>query len=82
MRTAPYMHDGRADTIDEVLDIYRRVDRRADPRFEDLQIPDRGERADFMAFLQSASDGAFDKSVPASVPSGLGVARARRNRSQ
>jgi cytochrome c peroxidase len=76
--TAPYMHDGRAATIDAVFDIYRRVDEGADPNFRDLRVPDRGDRGDVIAFLQSASDGDFDRSIPASVPSGLPVGGARR----
>jgi cytochrome c peroxidase len=73
LRTAPYMHDGRATTLDQVFGIYRRIDQRADPLFRDLRVPDDGERAAVVAFLQSASDGDFDQSVPAEVPSGLAV---------
>jgi cytochrome c peroxidase len=38
VRTAPYMHDGRATTLDQVFGIYRRVDQRADPLFRDLRV--------------------------------------------
>jgi cytochrome c peroxidase len=78
LRTAPYMHDGRAATIDAVFDVYRRVDERADPRFRALRVPDRRERADVLAFLQAASDGEYDRSVPSAVPSGLEVGGTRR----
>lgn len=60
------MHDGRVAALDAVFDIYRRVDERADPLFRDLRAPDRGDRGDrhdVVAFLQSASDGDFDRSV-------------------
>lgn len=76
--TAPYMHDGRAATLDAVFDVYRRVDQRADPNFRDLRVPGRGDRDEVIAFLQSASDGDFDRSVPARVPSGLPVGGTAR----
>jgi cytochrome c peroxidase len=76
--TAPYMHDGRAATLDAVFEIYRRIDQRADPNFRDLRVPGRGDRADVIAFLQSASDGDFDRSVPPRVPSGLPIGGAGR----
>lgn len=77
VRTAPYMHDGRAATLDQVFAIYRRIDQRADPNFRDLRVPDDGDRAAVVAFLQSASDGDFDTSVPPEVPSGLTVGGTR-----
>jgi cytochrome c peroxidase len=76
-RTAPYMHDGRAATLDAVFDIYRRVDGRADPLLRELRVPGRDDRDDVVAFLQSASDGDFDATVPARVPSGLPVGGTR-----
>jgi cytochrome c peroxidase len=77
MRTAPYMHDGRAANLDQVFDIYRRIDDNADPSFRNLRSPDDGDRAAVIAFLQSASDGDFDQTVPTSVPSGLTVGGRR-----
>ncbi len=77
-RTAPYMHDGRAANVDAVFNIYRRVDPRADPNFRNLRVPNGDDRDDIIAFLQSASDGAFDASVPQHVPSGLAVGGTRR----
>ena len=76
-RTAPYMHDGRAANLDQVFDIYRRIDDNADPLFRNLRSPDDGDRAAVIAFLQSASDGDFDHSVPDAVPSGLAVGGRR-----
>lgn len=76
-RTAPYMHDGRAADFDAVFDIYRHVDDDADPNFRALRVPNRDDRADVEAFFASTSDGDFDESVPASVPSGLTVGGRR-----
>lgn len=73
MRTAPYMHDGRAATIGAVLDVYRRVDHNADPKFSGLRTPGRNDLADLEAFFAATSDGDFDASIPSSVPSGLTV---------
>ncbi len=77
LRTAPYMHDGRAATLAQVFDIYRRIDDDADPLFRDLRVPRGGDQNEIVTFLQSASDGDFDRSVPVSVPSGLRVGGAR-----
>lgn len=71
MRTAPYMHDGRARTLDAVFEIYRTVDRAADPRLRGVRVPDAAGREDIAAFLQALSDGDVDRSVPDAVPSGL-----------
>lgn len=70
-RTAPYMHDGCASTLDEVFEIYRRVDRDADPRLRGVRVPDAAGRADIAAFLRALSDGDVDRTAPESVPSGL-----------
>ena len=75
-RTAPYLHDGRAATLDAVFDIYRRVDKSADDAFDGLRAPTRN-RDDLEAFFESASDGDFDGSVPEAVPSGLAVGGRR-----
>lgn len=77
VRTAPYMHDGRAASLDAVFEIYDRIDERADPLFRRLRVPDRGDRDAVVALLQSASDGDFDRRVPESVPSGLPVGGRR-----
>lgn len=77
-RTAPYMHDGRAGTLGAVFDIYRHVDRGADPNFNGLRPPDRDEADEIVTFLTAASDGDYDRTVPESVPSGLAVGGRRR----
>lgn len=76
-RTAPYMHDGRAQTLDEVFEIYRTVDREADPRLRGVRVPDAAGRADIVAFLRALSGGDFDRTVPEAVPSGLTPGGAR-----
>ncbi len=69
-KTAPYMRNGRLETLAEVLDFYRdKVDTSLDP-----DLPDRFPQHDlgvFGAFFDSLSDGSFDRTIPAEVPSGL-----------
>ncbi len=72
-RTAPYMHAGQFASLDQVFAFYARVDRRLDPRLANLRPLDAGERTDAVAFFSALSDGTFDVTVPASVPSGLPV---------
>ncbi len=71
MRTAPYMHDGAFASLDAVFEFYDHVNRRLDPKLDDLRAPDRGDAADVKAFLGALSDGDYDATIPASVPSGL-----------
>ncbi|HTY92568.1 MAG TPA: cytochrome c peroxidase [Steroidobacteraceae bacterium] len=62
-RTAPYMHDGRFATLDEVLDHYQRIGHaadsahggRRDPRLRTFTFGP-GEREDLKAFLHSLTD--------------------------
>ncbi|MBS2013170.1 MAG: cytochrome C peroxidase [Deltaproteobacteria bacterium] len=70
-KTAPYMHDGRAETLEDVFDVYRRVDREADARLRAVRVPDAVGRADIAAFLRGLSDGEHESVVPDAVPSGL-----------
>jgi cytochrome c peroxidase len=55
--TAPYMHDGRFASLDDVLDHYERlaVDPAAEPRLRRAPLT-TGERASLVAFLQSLND--------------------------
>jgi cytochrome c peroxidase len=78
LRTAPYMHDGRAANLEQVFEIYRNVDRRADDAFDDLRVPRDDDRSDVIQFLQAASDGVYDDRVPDAVPSGLRVGGSSR----
>jgi cytochrome c peroxidase len=77
MRTAPYMHNGRFETIRDVVDgFYFHVDHGLDPDLEGLDCPNDRDGAtlgDIEAFLWSISDGSFDDAVPSAVPSGLEV---------
>ncbi len=70
-RTAPYMHNGSLPNLDAVFQFYRRVDDRLDPALRGVRGPDRNEAADVKALLEALSDGTFDTSAPATVPSGL-----------
>jgi len=78
--TAPYMHSGAFSTLREVLDFYDRVRRRSrnpnvasnqlDPLLRELRDPD-DRSGDLIEFLQALNDDAFDKTIPARVPSSL-----------
>jgi cytochrome c peroxidase len=82
--TAPYMHNGRFDDLDDVLEFY---DRRGgggrrggnrdgltrdqlDPLLRGLGDPDDFE-TELLEFLDALNDDSFDRTVPATVPSGL-----------
>ena len=69
-RTGPFMHDGRMKTLQEVFRFYTEVDKSLDPDLADLAP---AGLADVTALFQAISDGEFDRTVPASVPSGLPV---------
>lgn len=81
--TFPYMHNGTIKSIKEVLEFYEDISQgksrnpliplqEIDPlaRSVDLRVKDFGPITNF---LLSLNDEGFDKSVPASVPSGLEV---------
>ena len=78
-RTGPWLHDGSIGTLDDIFDLYRQIQRgrNADPKIRTLDVPNGGERNDVVAFLGALSDGTYDRSVPASVPSGLTVGGRR-----
>lgn len=62
MLTAPYMHDGRFATIEEVLDFYSEGIHFADNLDENLLIPinlTEDMKADLIAFLNTLTDTAF-----------------------
>lgn len=62
MLTAPYMHDGRFKTIEEVLDFYNEGVHYADNLDENLIIPmglTPQMKADIIAFLHTLTDTAF-----------------------
>ena len=60
--TAPYMHNGRFATLEEVIDFYSTLEgalpqpkKRRERLLEPLDLSD-GERADLLAFLESLTD--------------------------
>ena len=85
--TAPYMHNGMLDTLDDVLRFYdngrsenpnvanRRQEGepgpRLDGRFRSVDDMSDGQRADIVVFLEALSDRDFDRTIPGRVPSGL-----------
>jgi cytochrome c peroxidase len=80
--TAPYMHSGVFQTLNDVLGFYNRIaggnsqnrnvtDRQIDPRIRNLRIGNN--EAAIVAFINALSDDNFDKTVPNSVPSRLSV---------
>ncbi len=75
--TAPYMHNGAFQTLQEVVRFYRRgprnpnVGRRQiDPLVRQLRRPGRAVD-EIVDFLGALNDDSFDRSVPSRVPSGL-----------
>lgn len=83
--TAPYMHNGIHNTLEEVMEFYEEVgegddDQRnanvsegqLDEEIRDLELDDDHVAA-IIAFLNTLNDDSFDKTVPESVPSGLPV---------
>ncbi|QKG51918.1 cytochrome-c peroxidase [Hymenobacter sp. BRD67] len=78
--TAPYMHSGAVANLAAVLDFYDngRDGATANPhvsaRQRDLQFPNRVQNKQaIIAFLNSLTDTNYDRTVPATVPSGLVV---------
>jgi cytochrome c peroxidase len=83
--TAPYMHSGVFNTLEDVLEFYDDVDGRQgrdrnahvsremlDPLVRQLRGVDDDD-SELLAFLDALSDGNFDKTIPERVPSGLAV---------
>lgn len=68
MRTAPFMHDGSFETLQEVFEFYTEVDKSLDPDLADLAPAGLD---DITAFFEAISDADFDRTVPTRVPSGL-----------
>ena len=80
--TAPYMHSGVFQTLNDVVGFYNRIaggnsqnrnvpNRQIDPRIRNLRIGNN--QAAIVAFINALSDDNFDKTVPTSVPSRLSV---------
>ena len=85
--TAPYMHSGVFETLEDVLEFYDDVGSRRGGRRNRNQYVDREQLdpllrrlrgvdeddPDLVAFLRALSDETFDRAIPAQVPSGLPV---------
>lgn len=56
--TAPYMHDGRLETLEDVIDHYAEGAPEVDERLDGFELT-AGEREDLVAFLHSLTDQAF-----------------------
>lgn len=69
-KTAPYMHNGALATLDDVFDFYHNVED-TDPLLRGDVEPPLGGAEDVRQFFEALSDGTFDRTIPASVPSGL-----------
>lgn len=83
--TAPYMHSGIFETLEDVLEFYDDVDSRRgdarnpnvsreelDPLLRQLRGVDEDDE-NLIAFLEALSDPNFDRTIPPRVPSGLAV---------
>jgi cytochrome c peroxidase len=89
LHTAPYMHSGTLQTLDDVIEFYDDVNggrgRRGGGRTRNVNVPREnldpllrrlnlgGGRRDLVAFLEALSDDTFDRTIPDNVPSGLDV---------
>jgi cytochrome c peroxidase len=79
-RTAPYMHNGAFNTLEEVVEFYNDGGGRGrgldavsqDSKVAKLDLTER-QKKDLVAFLKSLNDLAPPPKVPSSVPSGLPV---------
>ena len=78
--TAPYMHNGAFDTLEEVIKFYAKGAGRGEPnpvegiddKIGKFDITD-AEIADLVAFLKALTDTSLQPDPPARVPSGLPV---------
>ncbi len=79
--TAPYMHNGEFNSLNQVLQFYDNDnndsqnpnvnDNELDPDFRRLRNINGNERDAIIAFLGALNDDNFDRTIPANVPSGL-----------
>lgn len=83
--TAPYMHNGLHNTLEDVMEFYEEIaegdndelnnnvsENQLDEEMQDLELDD-DVIDEIIAFLNTLNDDNFDKTIPASVPSGLPV---------
>ena len=81
--TAPYMHNGRMSSLEEVMRFYERKrskhpevsNKELAQEFKDLKLSpfNRSRVKKIIAFLEALNDPTFDQSIPESVPSGLPI---------
>lgn len=80
--TAPFMHSGVFQSLDDVLRFYGRIAggnsqnpnlniRQVDPKIRDVRV--QNNRDAIVAFINALTDNNFDKTMPAVVPSKLNV---------
>ena len=77
-KTAPYMHDGALETLEEVIEFYDRgggdeptiEPELLDPHLTPLGLSDT-EKADLLAFMHALTDSSILVEAPQRVPSGL-----------
>lgn len=83
--TAPYMHNGLLETLEDVMEFYEEIadgdddqlnpnvaENQLDEEMLDLDLDD-DQIEEIIAFLNTLNDDNFDKTIPESVPSGLPV---------
>ena len=81
--TAPYMHNGQFNSLQEVLEFYEDIAggkngheavtrEEIDPLIKELDLRDK-DMLPIISFLNTLNDTEFDKAMPTSVPSGLPV---------
>ena len=81
--TAPYMHNGSEESIEDVMRFYQRKRSKHPevskkdlaPEFKDLNLNplNRTRTKEIIAFMEALNDPGFDQSIPESVPSGLPI---------
>ena len=82
--SAPYMHDGSMQTLEEVIEFYEKGGGRAhdfdkvDVFVNPFTLTDQ-ERADLLSFLYALTDESGLPAIPESVPSGLPVVQPLEN---
>jgi len=72
--TAPYMHNGTFNSLQEVMQHYDRNggnNNNLDPDFRDLENLNNQNIQEIISFLNALNDNSFDRTIPSSVPSGM-----------
>lgn len=72
--TAPYMHNGTFNSLQQVMQHYDRNggnNNNLDPEFRDLGNLNNQNIQEIISFLNALNDNSFDQTIPSSVPSGM-----------